>query len=93
LRFVLAAFPVPFSTSGFVLAGFDLRNSHYIQKRDVHHLKSLPITPSGARETHKETKLLSAVVDEQESFVLNPIAVKITCHNQEMIRVFSPLNS
>ncbi len=50
----------------------------------------MPITTSRSCETNKEPKFLSALVDEQQGFVLNSIAVEIACHNQEMIRVLSP---
>ncbi len=36
LRFILPALPVTLSARSFVFAGLDLRNSHYIEKRDVH---------------------------------------------------------
>ena len=88
--FILPALPVTFSARGFVLAGLDLRNSHYVEKSDVHNFEAVPITAVRGRETDEETQFLRVLVDQEQRFVLNSISVEVSHHDQEFIRIFLP---
>ena len=50
----------------------------------------MPITARRGRETNEEAHFIIVLIDEQQSFVLNPIAVEISFHDQEVVRVLFP---
>jgi hypothetical protein len=45
----------------------------------------MPITARSGRETNEEAHFMIVLIDEQQSSVLNPVAVEISFHDQEVV--------